>query len=170
MKNALRIVKLIPRGETLATLLVAVLLAGCGPAGNAQADESDAADIWMADFDAALEKSAEEDKYTLVNISGLSWCGWCVALEREVFSQPAFIDYAKENLVTVLLDFNRRGQAVNEEFSSQHEALLRRFGVQGFPTVLILNPEGTVIERDGYQRGGAARYVEFIKTVIANDS
>lgn len=169
MNTALQFIKQIPWAESLSSLLIATLLAGCGPSATAQADASDTAEIWMADFDAALEKAADENKYTLVNISGLSWCGWCKALEREVFSQPEFINYVEDNLVAVLLDFDRSGKAVNEDFASQHEALLRRFGVQGFPTVLILNPAGKVIERDGYQRGGAKNYVDFIKTVIAND-
>jgi len=47
--------------------------------------------------------------------------------------------------------------------------LLEKFKVEGFPTVLILNPQGKGIVRDGYQRGGAAKYVEFIKGAIAGD-
>jgi protein disulfide-isomerase len=35
------------------------------------------------------------------------WCGWCIRLDKEVFSQPEFVDYAKENVVLVKLDFPR---------------------------------------------------------------
>ncbi|MDK2964205.1 MAG: hypothetical protein PWQ29_1599 [Verrucomicrobiota bacterium] len=127
-------------------------------------------DLWQTDYDAALKQAGAENKYVLVSISGLQWCGWCQALEKEVFSQPEFISYAKDHLVCVLLDFDRYGQATSEKFARQHEMLLSRYQIQGFPTVLILNPQGKAIARDGYQRGGAKNYVRFITSVIAADS
>jgi len=144
-------------------VLATALLCGSGQ----KAIAADPSGIWQADYDAALKQAAAENKYVLVNISGLQWCGWCKALESEVFSQPEFIAYVKDNLICVLLDFNSSGRATNAEFAKQHEMLLEKFQVQGFPTVLILNPQGKGIARDGYQRGGAVKYVEFIKGVIA---
>jgi thioredoxin-related protein len=47
--------------------------------------------------------------------------------------------------------------------------LLEKYQVRGFPTVILLNPQGKEIERDGYQRGGPVKYVEFIKGAIAGD-
>ena len=146
-----------------AMVLATALFCGC----NQKAVAADSSGIWKADYDAALKQAAAENKYVLVSISGLQWCGWCKALESEVFSKPEFIDYAKDNLICVLLDFNQSGRATNAEFAKQHEMLLEQFQVQGFPTVLILNPQGKGIARDGYQRGGPAKYVEFIKGVIA---
>jgi thioredoxin-related protein len=149
-----------------AMVLAVGLLCGC----NQQATAADTSGIWKADYDAALKQAAAENKYVLVSISGLQWCGWCKALESEVFSKPEFIDYAKDNLICVLLDFDYSGHATNAEFAKQHEMLLETFQVQGFPTVLILNPRGKTVVRDGYQRGGAAKYVEFIKGVISADN
>lgn len=144
-------------------VLAAALLCGC----NQKAIAADQSGIWQSDYDAALKQAAAENKYVLVSISGLEWCGWCKALENEVFSKPEFIAYAKDNLICVLLDFNSSGRATNAEFAKQHEMLLEKFQVQGFPTVLILNPQGKGVVRDGYQRGGPAKYVEFIKGVVA---
>lgn len=152
-------------GVVSAGILAAAFIVGCNPAVVAE----EPASIWQVDYDAALKQAADENKYVLVSISGLEWCGWCIALEREVFSKPEFIEYARENLVCVLLDFKRSGRAVHQDYAEQHEALLAKYQVQGFPTVLILNPQGRAIERDGYQRGGAPNYINFIKTVIAND-
>ncbi|MFA7257141.1 MAG: thioredoxin family protein [Kiritimatiellales bacterium] len=147
-----------------AAVLATVFLCGCN-----QKAAADTSGIWTADYDAALKQAAAENKYVLVSISGLQWCGWCKALESEVFSRPEFINYAKDNLICVLLDFDYSGHSTNAEFAKQHEMLLGKFQVQGFPTVLILNPKGKAVVRDGYQRGGAAKYVEFIKSVIAED-
>ena len=152
-------------GITGVLVLAAALLCGC----NQKVVAAGKANIWQSDYDAALKQAAAENKYVLVSISGLEWCGWCKALENEVFSQPEFIAYARDNLICVLLDFHSSGRATNAEFAKQHEMLLEKFQVQGFPTVLILNPQGKGIVRDGYQRGGAANYVEFIKGVVAVD-
>lgn len=142
-------------------IAAAVLLCGCQRA-SATAD----AEFWQKDYDAALKQAANENKYVLVNISGLEWCHWCKILESEVFSQPEFSGYARENLICVLLDFNRSGQASDPTFAAQHELLLERYQVPGFPTVLILNPQGQVIHRTGYQRGGPQAYIEMIRSVI----
>ncbi len=159
-------------GITIIIMLIGFVLSGCNQtekqsAAAATPTATREQSIWQSDYDAALKQAAAENKYVLVSISGLEWCGWCKALENEVFSKPEFVEYAKANLVCVLLDFNRSGHATNAEFAKQHEALLASYQVEGFPTVLILNSQGRAIKRDGYQRGGAAKYVEFIKETIA---
>jgi len=144
-------------------VLAAVLLCGC----NQRAVAADQPDIWKSDYDAALKQAAAENKPVLVSISGMAWCSWCRALDKEVLSKPEFIAYAKDNLICVLLDFDRSGHATKTEFAKQHEILLEKFKVDGFPTVLILNPQGKVIKRTGYLPDGPLAYVEMIKGVIA---
>jgi len=39
-------------------------------------------------------------------ISRLRLVPWCIKLDKETLSQPEFADYAKKNLVLVLLDFS----------------------------------------------------------------
>lgn len=145
-----------------AAVLAAVLLCGC----NQKAVAADSSGIWKTDYDAALKQAAAENKYVLVDFSGSDWCGWCMKLEKEVFSRKEFIDYAQDNLICVLLDFPRRKDLPKAQ-KDANQALLDQYQVQGFPTVLILNPQGRVIKRTGYQPDGAAKYVEFIKGVIA---
>lgn len=144
-----------------AAVLAVAVFCGCEQKAVAEAG------LWQADYDAAMKQAVAENKPVLVSISGLTWCGWCIKLEKEVFSQPEFTAYAKDNLVCVLLDFDRAGKSTNVEFAKQHEALLNKFQIQGFPTVLILNPQGKLIDRTGYQPGGAAAYVKMIKGIIA---
>ena len=145
-----------------AMILGAVFLCGC----SQKAVAADHAGIWQADYDAALKQAAAENKPVLVNISGTAWCSWCRTLEKEVFSKPEFIAYAKDNLICVLLDFDRSGRASNAEFAKQHEPLLEKFQVEGFPTVLIMNPQGRIIQRTGYRPGGPLAYIEMIKDVL----
>lgn len=124
-----------------------------------------AASEWHDDFPKALERAQQENKFVLVDFSGSDWCGWCIKLDEEVFSKKAFKDYAKENLVLVLLDFPRRKE-LSKKIREQNEGLLKKYGVRGFPTVLILNPKGEVVGQTGYRRGGAEAYVAHLKELI----
>jgi len=140
--------------------LFALLTAGC--AQQAVGEDTN----WMTDYDAALKQAAAENKYVLVDFSGSDWCGWCIKLDKEVFSKEEFVSYADENLILVLVDFpNSKPQP--DEQKAANEALAKKYGIQGFPTVLILNPKGEVVKRTGYQQGGPEAYVEMIKNAIA---
>lgn len=151
-------------GFTGLLMIASLFLFGCEQAGTA----AETSPIWQTDYAAALKQAAEENKYVLVDFSGSDWCSWCMKLEREVFSKPEFIAYAEENLIMVLVDFPQY-KAQSEEQRAANQGLANKYGVQGFPTVLVQNPQGKTIERTGYQPGGAENYVEYLKSVIAAD-
>ncbi len=120
----------------------------------------------MTDFEAAQVKAKAENKPMLLDFTGSDWCGWCIKLDKEVFGEAAFKDYAAAELVLVELDFPRsKGQSA--ELKAQNEALAKQYGVRGFPTILLLSPDGELIEKTGYQRGGPEAYVEHIKGILA---
>lgn len=121
---------------------------------------------WMTDFDAAKAKAAAENKPLLVDFTGSDWCGWCIKLNKEVFSQQAFKDFAKENLILVELDFPRK-KAQSAELAAQNQALAEKYAVRGFPTILILDAKGEVIKQTGYRRGGAEKYIEHLQGILA---
>ena len=122
---------------------------------------------WETDFEKASATAKAEGKYILIDFSGSDWCGWCVKLDKEVFSMNAFKDYAKENLVLVLADFPRNKSKQSAAVQKQNKALAKKFGIRGFPTVYILDPNGKPIDKTGYQAGGPEAYVEYIKKAIA---
>ena len=120
----------------------------------------------MTDFEAAQVKAKAENKPMLLDFTGSDWCGWCIKLDKEVFGEAAFKDYAAAELVLVELDFPR-GKGQSAELKAQNEALAKQYGVRGFPTILVLSPDGELIEKTGYQRGGPEAYVEHIKGILA---
>ena len=138
--------------------LFAVLLLGLVSCANAGED-------WLTDFEKAKEEAATRNVPILADFSGSDWCGWCIRLDNEVFSKSEFKAYAKENVVLFLADFpNSKPQSA--EIKAQNKKLSNQYGIQGFPTVLLLNADGSVINKTGYQRGGAAAYVEHIKELL----
>ena len=122
---------------------------------------------WMTDFEAAKAKAKAENKPILVDFTGSDWCVWCIKLDKEVFSKKAFLDYASSNFVLVEIDFPSKKVKQSAELKAQNEALSEKYDIKGFPTILILDADGKVIERTGYQSGGAQNYVEHLKEILA---
>ena len=65
---------------------------------------------WSHDVDAALKQAKKEGKDVLMDFTGSDWCGWCIRLNKEVFSQKEFLPAVTKNFVLVELDFPRKKQ------------------------------------------------------------
>ena len=126
------------------------------------------ADLWTEDFNAAQNQARESGKYMLVNFSGSDWCGWCKRLDMEVFSRPEFETFAKENLVCVLVDFPRETPQSNKQRWA-NELLRIRYEVEGYPTILLFNPQGIPVAMTSYQPGGAEEYIRHLQGLIEQD-
>ncbi|HKL21007.1 MAG TPA: thioredoxin family protein, partial [Tichowtungia sp.] len=59
-----------------------------------------------------------------------------------------------------------RSKPQPEDIQKQNKALSQKYGVRGFPTVLLLNAGGEVLGRTGYQRGGPEAYVKHLKDLL----
>ena len=127
---------------------------------TASADET-----WMTDFNAALAKAKAEKKPLLVDFTGSDWCGWCIKLDKEVFSKDAFKTFANTELVLVEIDFpNRKKQS--KALKAQNKELAKKYGIRGFPTILLFSPDGEVIGKTGYQAGGPEAYVKHLRELL----
>src|SRR5476649_2032097 len=119
---------------------------------------------WQTDPEMALASAKGTKKLVLMDFTGSDWCSWCMKLNKEVFSQPEFQQFAKDKLVLVELDFPR-GKPQTAEEKSRNEALARKFRVQGFPTVVVLNSEGKQVGQLGYMTGGAQAFIDALKKI-----
>lgn len=114
---------------------------------------------WMTDFEAAKKKAAEENKDLLVDFTGSDWCGWCIKLDKEVFSEDVFKKGVDDKFVLVSLDYPRDKSKMSDELQKQNEELQKKFQIQGFPTILLMDAEGKPYARTGYQAGGPEKYL-----------
>ena len=133
-------------------------------AGIARAEDS----LWRTDFEAAKAKAKAEKKLLLVDFTGSDWCGWCKRLVAEVFSKEAFKTEAPKNFILVELDYPTpaKKKKQSDELQKQNEELLKQYKIQGYPTILVMDAEGKVIAKTGYQRGGPEKYVKHLAKFV----
>jgi thioredoxin-related protein len=114
---------------------------------------------WLNDYKKAQEEAKTNKKLLLLNFTGSDWCGWCIKFDKEVWSQPQFKDYARDNLVLVELDFPRRKDQP-AEVKKQNLQLAQQYEVLGFPTIVVLNSNGEKLwQFDGYFPGGPEAFI-----------
>ena len=116
------------------------------------------ASTWLTDLNKAQSQARSEKKALLVNFTGSDWCGWCIRLQREVFSKAEFDGYARKNLVLVEVDFPQR-KAQSEAQRRANMALAQRFSVEGYPTLVVLDNSGKELGRLGYESGGPKAFL-----------
>jgi thioredoxin-related protein len=136
-----------------------LLLSGLVCAGSVRADSG-----WITDYNKAQEEAKASHKLVLLNFTGSDWCGYCFQLDKAILSQPQFKDYASKNLVLVEVDFPRfngpRWKAQSIELKKQNKELADKFDIEGFPTLVVLSPNGTTVWRyDGFYTGGIAAFL-----------
>ncbi len=117
---------------------------------------------WLDDLEKAKAQAKAENKKILLDFTGSDWCGWCKKLDKEVFSQPAWKDYAAKHLVLVEVDFPRSFQ-LPEATKKQNDELAKKFSVRGYPTIVITSASGAKKGELGYVEGGPEAFIKALK-------
>jgi thioredoxin-like negative regulator of GroEL len=127
----------------LVTSAVLAALAAAAPAARADGPEVVAPaksegvvfETGTPKFEDVLAKAKAEKKPVFVDFS-TEWCGWCRKLEKETFSQASVADVMKA-LINVHVDAEK----------GEGPDLAKRYGVHGFPTLVVVDADGAEIDR-----------------------
>lgn len=138
------------------TLIAALMLAAFSPAWAAE---------WMTDLEAAKAKAAAENKAVLIDFTGSDWCGWCVRLRKQVLDTPAFEAYAKDKFVLMEVDVPQNPK-FDKELLARNEKLCEEYYVKGFPTLLVITPQGEVAGGFGGYKPTVAAAAESFDTAL----
>ena len=98
---------------------------------------------WGTDLAAAKEQAAKENKPILLLFTGSDWCGACIALHKEVFDKVRFAAYARDKFIPVEIDCPYGNKMSEQQRKANHD-LAEKMHVEGFPSVLVLTPQGAV--------------------------
>ena len=118
--------------------------------------------IWLTDVSQAIEQSKVSGKPIFAFFTGKEWCSWCKKLERQVLIKEGFINYAKENLVLLELDFPRG----RRNLPQKQIELARKFKIKGYPTVILMDSSSKKIAKTGYEAMSPEQYVDHIKALL----
>jgi protein disulfide-isomerase len=114
---------------------------------------------WLTDVSKAKAQAKADNKMVLMDFNGSDWCPPCKALRKNVLSSPEFAEYAKKNLVLVDVDFPRHKELPADQ-KHANDALAQKYGVEAFPTVVVLNSDGKEIKKSvGYDGQNAKDFI-----------
>ncbi len=119
-------------------------------------------------YEEAVSRSNETGKPLLLLFTGSDWCTWCMRLDEEVFQTPEFEQWATDHVVMVEVDFPQSDtmpgdqKVLNETLKQQYDD-----HISGFPTVVFVTPDGDVIGKLGYEKGGAKAWTRKAEELLA---
>lgn len=126
------------------------LLAAALPAILALASTGARADItWVKGYDRGLQAAKSQGKPAMMDFTA-SWCGWCVKLDKDTFTDPSVQDLAR-SFVCVKVDLDKEKENA------------RKWSIRGIPHILFLAPDGELISRISGYKGPA----DFAKSMRA---
>ena len=117
---------------------------------------------WITSYEQGQQEAKANNKLVLLDFTGSDWCGWCILLDREVFSKPKFKEYASKNLVLVEVDFPKT-KPVPDAARRENLRLAQLYQVQGFPTIIVLNGDGQLVGEFGYLKGGPDAFIALLE-------
>lgn len=89
-----------------------------------------------------MPQAAETRLPTLLIFSGSDWCLPCIKLEREIFAQPDFKQFAKGRIKVLKADFPQRKKQP-DSLIVRNEKLAEKYNPNGeFPLLILLDAEG----------------------------
>jgi thiol-disulfide isomerase/thioredoxin len=125
------------------------------------------ADSWEVDVETALTAAKQDGKFLLVEFTGSDWCPPCIRLENEVLSQPAFLQQAGQSFHLVKLDFPQNQFLVPAKQMEKNQEWMKKLGVDGFPTIVLLDSQARPFGFMGYTAGGPPAFLELLQQRLA---
>ena len=120
---------------------------------------------WLDNFELAKKEAAAFKQPIFAFFTGSDWCGWCMKLRSEALDTKEFEKFAADNLILFEADFPR-DKKISGQVKKQNAELAAKYGVRGYPTVFLLDAEGSELGKTGYQEGGAEAYVKHLKELL----
>ncbi len=131
------------KNATLSFVAVLMLLSGASGLLAAEVDIDGATPgKWTMDLDAAAKLARAKKMPILLNFSGSDWCGWCNLMETNVFSKTEWNEYAKDNVLMVMIDSPKDEALVPAKYVSRNKVIIEKYGIEGYPTFVVIDDDG----------------------------
>ncbi len=120
---------------------------------------------WRTDWDAAMVEAEQANKKLILVFSGSDWCIPCIKLEKEIWENSSFIQYAEQHYVLFRADFpKRKKNKLPETIQQLNDRLASEYNPKGyFPLVVVLDTQGKVKGQLGYEKLTPEAYIALIE-------
>ena len=120
---------------------------------------------WRTDWDTAKVEAEQSNKKLILVFSGSDWCIPCIKLEKEIWENSSFIQYAEQHYVLFRADFpKRKKNKLPETIQQLNDRLASEYNPKGyFPLVVVLDPQGKVKGQLGYEKLTPEAYIALIE-------
>ncbi|MBQ8498574.1 disulfide reductase DsbH [Chlamydia sp.] len=119
---------------------------------------------WLP-YQEALHKASKEGKFVALFFTGSDWCIWCMRMQEQILRTDAFSTFANQHLYMVEIDFPHNNEQTPEQ-KALNQQLKTQYQVEGFPTLVLLDPQGKEISKLGFEHGGGENYVHRLKKIL----
>ncbi len=119
---------------------------------------------WHTDFEEAKKVAIEKNRKIIVVFQGSDWNGLCIRLNKEMWTNPEFQKYAKENYVMVKADFPRRREnLLSKEQKDKNDKLANLYNRDRvLPLIAVLDKQGELLGTTGYKKVAVHQYIELL--------
>ena len=123
---------------------------------------------WRTNWDDAKSEAEKENKKLILVFSGSDWCIPCIKLEKEVWENSTFNEYAKDNYVLFRADFpKRKKNKLDNITQKRNDMLAAEYNPKGyFPFVVIIDSQGNVRCLLGYEKKSPKDYITRINQFL----
>lgn len=121
---------------------------------------------WKTDFKAATNAAAANKLAIFAYFSASDTSEDCMRFDFLVLRQPEFQKYVGSNFILFQADLPRK-KSLPDEIIKQNSELRKIYGINRYPTVLLLNSEGkafATIYHDG--KSTASQFIETLRKLI----
>ena len=120
---------------------------------------------WRTDWDTAKVEAEQANKKLILVFSGSDWCIPCIKLEKEIWENSSFIQYAEQHYVLFRADFpKRKKNKLPETIQQLNDRLASEYNPKGyFPLVVVLDTQGKVKGQLGYEKSTPEAYIALIE-------
>lgn len=103
--------------------------------------------IFKSDVVTARKTATQSDKAVMMIFSA-SWCGPCIQMKKETWSDPQVVDLLDQSVVPVYVDTD----------TDQGRKWANDYGVASLPTIIVSRPDGKVLQwHTGYMSNAETR-------------
>ena len=88
---------------------------------------------WAKDYTVAQAQAKKANKPIMIDFY-TDWCTWCKKLDTDTYSNKTVVTYVTKSFVAVKVNAEKEGKGLSA-----------KYGITGFPTIMIVDASGTPI-------------------------